>query len=377
MKPLDGITILDLTTNLPGPYATQLLVDLGAQVIKIENKRGDTTRYLPPHVDGVGAFFIAINEGKRSLVLDLKSEAGLDVLFKLVEKADILVEGFRPGVLVRLGASAKKLHEINPRLVIGSLSGYGSDGPYRDRPGHDANFLGYSGLLSVTVDDQNKEPVQAGVQIADIAGGAQFCVALLAALYRAEKTGHGTVVSASMFESALSVASVYLGMVMAGEKLEPGRMLLSGALPSYRLYKAKDGRWLTVGALEPKFWYRFCAAVGKDDWTNRHFDETLIAEVQSLIGSRDSKEWLELLEKNACVGPILSLEEALDDPQAQALGMVGKRRIQAPWRFDGERPAGHDHLSISPGSDRDSVLGDILGWNSDTIADFEQRGGFG
>lgn len=377
MKPLEGILVLDLTTYLPGPYASQLLADLGARVVKIESHRGDTTRFLPPHIDGVGAFFAALHEGKESLALDLKSGAGLELLFALAEKADILLEGFRPGVLARLGASADALHKRNPRLVIASLSGYGDAGPLRDIPGHDTNYLGYSGLMSLNVDNENREPVQAGVQIADMAGAMQFCIAVLAALYRAEKTGHGSVVTTSMFESALSMISVYLGMVMAGEELVPGRMLLSGALPSYRLYKAKDGRWLTFGPLEPKFWFKFCAAVGKDEWTNRHFDETLVPELSELFLSRESEEWLTLLEKDACVGPVLSLKEALGSPQAAALGMLGARRPKAPWRFNGQRPTSSDKLSPTPGSDRKTVLNDILGMDTETITDFENRGSFG
>jgi alpha-methylacyl-CoA racemase len=377
MKPIDGIRILDLTAYLPGPYATQLLADLGAEVIKVETKRGDTTRFLPPHIDGVGAFFAALHEGKQSIAIDLKNEAGLEVLFKLVEKADVLIEGFRPGVLQRLGASAEKLHSINPKLVIASLSGYGHDGPYRDQAGHDTNYMGYAGTLSITVDDTKKEPVQAGVQIADMAGAMQLCIAVLAAIYRAEKSGHGSVISCSMFESALSLISVYLGMVMAGQEIKPGQMLLSGALPSYRLYKAKDGRWLTFGPLEPKFWFKFCAAVGKDEWISRHFDDTLVPELQAFFESQDSSHWLALLEKEACVGPVLSLKEVLEDPHATALGMFGKRRVNAPWTFDGVRPSAGDNLSASPGSDRDAVLTDVLGWNKETIEDFEKRGSFG
>lgn len=377
MKALDGILVLDLTTYLPGPYASQLLADLGARVVKIENKRGDTTRFLPPHIDGVGAFFAALHEGKESLALDLKNEAGLELLFRLAEKADVLLEGFRPGVLARLGASAEELHKRNPRLVIASLSGYGDGGPLRDIPGHDTNYLGYSGLMSLNVDDHRQEPVQAGVQIADMAGAMQFCIAVLAALYRAEKTGHGSVVTTSMFESAMSLISVYLGMVMAGENLVPGRMLLSGALPSYRLYQCKDERWLTFGPLEPKFWMKFCAAVGKDEWISRHFDDSLVPELQSLFQTRDASEWLSLLEKDACVGPVLTLEEVLESPQAKELDMLGKRRVKAPWRFNGERPSSSDKLSTSPGSDRNAVLNDILGMNSEGIADFDSRGSFG
>lgn len=376
MKPLDGVTVLDLTPYLPGPYASQLLADMGARVIKVESRTGDPARHLPPQIKGVGAFFGAINQGKRSIVIDLKKNGGPELLLRLAEKADLLMEGFRPGVLARLGVGAEALRARNPRLVIASLSGYGVSGPDVQLPGHDINYLGYAGALSLFAEADGR-PVLPGVQVADSVGGLQFALACVAGLYRAEKSGQGCLIATSMFEASLSLISVYMGMVMGGEAIKPGAMLLSGALPVYGLYRAGDQRWVTLGALEPKFWQRFCELVEKPEWAARYADPELSADLSAMFSTRDAADWVALLGKEACVGPVLSLAEALEHPQARELGMVGERRIQAPWTFDGERPRAEDSLSPRPGSEGPALLGELLGCDEAAIEALREQGALG
>ena len=373
---LDGITILDLTTYLPGPYATGLLAQLGARVIKVESRSGDQTRPLPPQRDGVGAFFSELNRGKESIVLDLKNEAGRATLLELAGRCDALVEAFRPGVLARLGLPFERLRETNPKLVCASLSGFGDRGPWAARPGHDANYLGLSGAMGLSVDDEGR-PVLPGLQIADLAGGLQTALAVLAGLVKAGRTGQGCLITTSMYESAISLISVYLGMTAAGESLEPGRMLLSGLVPCYQVFIAKDGRSLTVCPLEPKFWMRFCALVEQPDWLSRGYDETLIPAMREHFLTRPAAEWVELLQDECCVGPVLTLAEVLESPQARALDLVDPRGIRAPWSIDGARPELPEHLAAKAGADRASILADLLELDEAEQARRADAGAFG
>ena len=262
MRPLDGITVLDLTRLLPGAAATMLLANFGADVIKIEEPTGDYARHMPPLVDGEGAVFRATNRGKKSLALDLKTEDGKQALRKLAAGADVLIEGFRPGVMTRLGLDYEALGPLNERLIYVSLTGYGQTGPLAGVAGHDINYIALGGLLDIT----GSIP---GAQIADLAGGSmQAAIGILLALLARQKTGRGQFVDVSMLDGvALEPAGASSRGLRRHRRPLPtaGSTALSGRFACYHTYRAADGRWLAVGALEPKFWAALCGKLGRPD----------------------------------------------------------------------------------------------------------------
>ncbi len=344
MVPLAGIRVLDLTRLLPGPFATLCLVDLGAEVIRVESPGDeDLVRAIPPAhaaTDGgpaVGALFAALNRGKRSIVLDLKSAGGAETLLRLAERADVVVEGFRPGVLDRLGIGWERLHARNRRLSLCSLSGYGQSGPLRDRAGHDLNYEALAGVLGIG-GPADGPPAHAGIPIADLAASLTAVGSILAALLARERaelaspgSGRGTCLDVSMYDAALSLMTLHLAGQLAGETMRRGAAALSGKDPNYRAYRTRDGRWLAVANLEPKFWRRFVEAVGREDLAHEALRamgdpearRRLHDELERLIASRTLAEWRERLDgADACVEPVLEGEEVLAHPHAQARGAV-------------------------------------------------------
>src|SRR6266545_2441290 len=249
-RPLDGICVLDLSRLLPGPFLTMVLSDMGADVVKVEDPRlGDYMRQIPPARAGMSGRFLAVNRGKRSLALDLKTEAGVDAFLRMVERADVVVESFRPGVMARLGVGWDALERRNPRLVLCSISGYGQDGPYVERAGHDLNYIGLAGVLAMG-GTRGGAPAMPGVQIADLVGRA--------------RTGRGAWLDISMTEGALALLAAELGNIEAGaETPTRGRASLNGGMACYGVYETRDGKYVSVGALEPKFWLAFNRAIGR------------------------------------------------------------------------------------------------------------------
>ncbi len=330
--PLMGVRILDLTRLLPGGYATQLLADWGADVIKVEDPRGgDPARWSQPLVDGTSLYFLALNRNKRSLAIDLKAPAGRDALLRLIATADVLIESFRPGVMDRLGLGPAALRAQFPRLVYCAITGYGQDGPAQQRAGHDLNYLGYAGVLDMNRAAPDQPPVLPPAQLADLAGGALPAVmGILAALVGRSVSGQGDVVDVSMLDGALALQPLAAVVALAtGHAPRPGQPQLHGGDPVYGIYATLDGRYLTLAALEPKFWERFCQLVGQPEWIPLHGvadparREGLRREIAALFATRTQTEWLALLaDEDACVGPVLSLSEALADPQIQARHMV-------------------------------------------------------
>jgi len=315
--PLAGIHVLDLTRLYPGAYATLLLSDLGADVVKVEDReRGDYLR----EIDG-GGQFEALNRGKRSLSIDLKSLHGPALLQRLCAAADVLVEGFRPGVLGKLGCGPRALVEKNPRLVVCSLTGYGQDGPWAARAGHDIGYVALAGVLARN--GLGEVPVLPGVQIADFAGGSlQAVIGILAALYERERTGRGRTLDISMCEGAMQFLIPHSGSLAAGQPPQArGDDVLSGSRPCYRVYACSDGSAVALGALEPKFWSAFCAAVGKPDWESRGFDSSLAPEVDALFRSASRDEWVSRLQPaDCCLEPVLEPNELRGHPQHRARG---------------------------------------------------------
>ena len=306
-----------------------MLADLGAEVIKVEEPTlGDPTRRSPPLIDGQSAPFDQVNRNKKSIALDLKQQAGKEIFLKLASTADCVLEQFRPGVVARLGVGYDAVAAINPRVVYCSLSGFGQNGPHRRRSGHDLNYLALSGVLGLTTDDQGR-PFIPGVQVADLAGGMIAAFAILAALFARERTGRGQYVDVSMFDVMLSMLPIPAAHHFAGHALGVGdKYVLSGAYPFYNVYQTKDAQYMTLGALEPKFWANFCARAGREDLIPRQFDsgeqrEDLFNQIREVFKSRTRAEWIELMvDSDCCCEPVLSISEAFEHEQTRAREMV-------------------------------------------------------
>jgi alpha-methylacyl-CoA racemase len=342
--PLEGIKVLDLSRLLPGGFCSLLLADFGADVLKVEDTgMGDYIRFSPPYYEGAhesakSALFLSLNRNKRSIRLDLKTEPGREVLLRLVREHDVVLESFRPGVLDRLGVGYERMREANPGIVYCAISGYGQSGPKRTASGHDMNYLGLIGLLGLT-GELGGEPVQAAGQIADLGGGALMAAfGILAALHerdgapardgRPERagSGEGQIVDVSMADGALSWLAMVAGAYFAdGTVPRRGELPLAGSLVCYRPYECADG-WVTLGALEPKFWQAWCRGVGREDLIAKQFERPgsdAHAQVQEIFKTRDRADWEAFARKHdCCLEPVLELDEALSSELVREREMV-------------------------------------------------------
>ncbi len=392
MSALSGLRVLDLSRLLPGGFCSLLLADFGADVLKVEDTgMGDYVRWAPPYHEGVedsakSALFLALNRGKRSIRVNLKEERGREVLLRLVREHDVLLESFRPGVLDRLGVGYDRLREENPGLVYCAITGYGQDGPYRTRSGHDMNYLGLVGLLGLT-GEEGGPPIQAAGQIADLGGGALMAAfGILAALRERDRSGEGQLVDVSMADGSLS----WLGMVAAshfagGGVPRRGGLDLAGGYVCYRPYACSDG-WVTLGALEPKFWQAWCRGVGREDLIEKQFDppgSETHAEVERVFSGRTREEWREFASQvDCCLEPVLDLDEALQSELVRAREMVvaiDQPGAQKPVRLLGSpvkmsRTPADPH---SPGPELGEHTVEVLaalGYSHDEIAALEETG---
>jgi crotonobetainyl-CoA:carnitine CoA-transferase CaiB-like acyl-CoA transferase len=347
--PLSGIRVLDLTRLLPGAYCTMLLADMGADVIKIEEPSGgDYMRWMPPLVDGQSTLFNALNRNKRSVTLNLKSDAGRDLLLSLVDRADVLVEGNRPGVMDRLGLGWRVIHARNPALVMCSITGYGQDGPLASHAGHDINYMATSGALGQN-GAKNSPPVPLAVQVADIGGGGlQPAVAILGALVGVQRGDEGRWLDVSMTDGAVSWQALVLAQVAAGEPVGRGDQRLTGRYACYRVYECKDGGYYSVGALEPKFWSALCDVVGRPDLVELHLatgeeGERAHRAMEEVFRSRTRAEWEHRFEGlEVCCEPVLDMSEVTSHPQVTARDLILETpggvevrpavRMRADWR---------------------------------------------
>jgi alpha-methylacyl-CoA racemase len=335
-RPLEGLRVLDLTRLLPGGFCTLLLADLGADVLKVEDTSGgDYIRWMPPYYGGkeqredgtASAYFLALNRNKRSLKIDLKHPEGRDVLLRLAEDHDVLVESFRPGVMERLGLGYDALEKRNPRLVYCAISGYGQNSPLRERSGHDINYLALAGLLGLT-GKVGGPPIQSAGQIADLGGGGLMAaVGILAALRERERSGAGQVVDISMFDGALSWLSMVIARFFCEKQVpERGELELAGGILCYFPYKTKGGDWVSLGALEPKFWQNWCDGVGRPELKEKQFEHPSSEagkKVAAIFRRRTREEWTAFAaEHDCCLEPVLDLEEALTHEQTIARHMV-------------------------------------------------------
>lgn len=306
MRPLAGLRVVDLSRLLPGPFLTSILADLGADVVKVEAPGvGDETRLIPPEVEGAGYAFAAANRGKRSIVLDLKSAGGVEVAHRLAQRADVLVESFRPGVMDRLGLSDAALAAANPRLVRCSLVGY-PPGENRDDPGHDLNYQALAGLLALG----GGEPAMPRAQVADMGGALYAATGILAALLARERTGHGARVEVALSDAATAFNALPLARVAAGQDVDDEGWELTGQVPCYRTYRCGDGRHVAFAPLEPKFWARFCDATGVDPSLQFDRSREAHATLEALFAARPAAEWLrELRAAGVPITPVLAPAE--------------------------------------------------------------------
>lgn len=314
--------MLDLSRLLPGPFLTMVLADLGAEVVKIEDpKVGDYLRVFPPTKGGVAGRYLAVNRGKRSLALDLKQPTHHAAFMRMVERADVVVESFRPGVMAKLGLGYDVLAAVNPRLVMCSISGYGATGPYAHRAGHDLNYVGLAGVLAMGAEGAGRPPAMPGVQIADLAGGALWsATGILAALVGRERTGRGAHLDISMTEGALALLAAELGNLDCGARPTRGAETLNGGVACYGVYRTADDRYLAVGALEPKFWIAFSTAIGRKPDVSELVapparQEAIRAELAAILATKTRDEWVTILAAHdCCAEPVLELDELAAHP---------------------------------------------------------------
>jgi crotonobetainyl-CoA:carnitine CoA-transferase CaiB-like acyl-CoA transferase len=306
-----------------------ILADLGADVLKIEPpETGEPVRSIPPKLNREGAFFLALNRNKRSMTLNLKSSRGKDIFLRLASSFDVVLESFRAGTAERLGVHYEAVKKANPSIVYCSLSGYGQNGPYSRRSSHDINYLALSGILSIT-GLKNSGPVLPGIQLADVSGALYAVVGILASLLHRNAGGAGQHVDVSMLDGCVSLVGLHM-MKYFVDGILPGRetMLTNGVLPCYRVYKTRDERWMALGALEPKFWERFCRLANREDLIDRQFPpdeerDEVIGAVESIFLERTRKEWMELFSReDVCCEPVKNFPEALEDPQISSRGMI-------------------------------------------------------
>jgi crotonobetainyl-CoA:carnitine CoA-transferase CaiB-like acyl-CoA transferase len=391
--PLSSLKILDFSTLLPGPFASMMLADLGADIVRVEAPhRPDVVRAMPSFGGEMSAWHALLNRSKRSLALDLKKPGAADVVKDLVKTYDIVLEQFRPGVMDRLGVGYEALGQVNPRLIYCALTGYGQTGPYRDRAGHDNNYLALAGVMNHT-GRKESGPLPLGVQVADVGGGSFGAITgILAAVIHRLQTGEGQFVDISMFDGAVAwnapVTSHYL---VGGQNQEWESMRLNGG-SYYDFYRTSDGRYLSVGSLEPKFWTGFCQAIERPDLVEDGFktddlarQQTLKLEIQKTVGSRTFDEWISIFAKiDVCVEPVMTVSEMVDHPQTQSRQMIvevpkpdgtSQRQVGSPFKFSKNKPT-YKHTGPSLGQHTTEVLAEI-GYSQEKIGQLREAGVFG
>ncbi|MCL5982575.1 MAG: CoA transferase [Firmicutes bacterium] len=347
MDLLKGIRVLDLTRLYPGPFCTMLLADMGAEVIKVESpSEGDYMRLMGPMDGELSLYFRLLNRNKKSMTLNLKKQEGVELFLRLAREADVVVEGFRPGVVEALGIGYQAVQSANPEIIYCSISGYGQDGPYRERAGHDINYIALAGILGLTGSKEGP-PVVPSVQIGDVGGGSQMAVmSILAALLARFRGGGGRYLDVAMLDGLVAWLPLAAAELFAGRSAERGGMMLNGGVACYGVYRTADDGYMSLGALEPKFWAEFCRAVGREDLAAQQYQpdqKSLQQEVAAIFSSRSRREWEEIFGPvDACCEPVLGLAEAFAHLQSQARGLLGSQVLAFPVKISGQdrRPDG-------------------------------------
>ncbi|MHB1420024.1 MAG: CaiB/BaiF CoA transferase family protein [Bacillota bacterium] len=388
MIALEGIKVLDLTRLLPGPFCTMFLADFGAEVIKVEEPgQGDYGRVSQPLINGVGSRHLLLNRNKKSITLNMKSPEGREIFLAMARDADIIVESFRPGVTKRLGIDYATIKEINPKIIYCAISGYGQDGPYEQVAGHDLNYISIAGLLGNS-GVRGGPPVIPGVQVADLGGGGMLAVVgILMALVARERQGVGQFVDISMLDGSVAWLVEAAARLFAGENLRRGEQRLTGGLACYQVYETKDGKFISVGALEEKFWRNLCTKLGREDLIPMHQgppeqQQETIAILRGIFKSKNRDQWaLELFYADVCCAPVLNMEEAFIDPQVMHRGMVvesehpvaGKiRQMGSPLKLS-ETPAQLNTPAPELGEHNTDILS-ALGYSSEQIKKLREAG---
>jgi crotonobetainyl-CoA:carnitine CoA-transferase CaiB-like acyl-CoA transferase len=299
---LQGIKILDLSTLLPGPLCSMFLAELGAEVIKVESPSGDPMRYFENKV-GKSPYFASLNRNKKSIVINLKTDEGKGIFRKLAKDADVILEGFRPGKVNSLGIGYEEIRKINPKIIYCSITGYGQKGPLKEKAGHDLNYSALSGLLDVL----SEKPIVPGVQIADVGSAMIAAFSIVTSLLKKEREGKGNYIDVSIFDSAISL----IGMHIAHSSVSKNKnTILSGKKACYNVYETKDGKFVSLGAVERKFWASFCKVVGRQNLLEKQLDDDIVDEVKRIFIAKDLKEWIALNEKHDfCCEPVKKLSE--------------------------------------------------------------------
>ncbi len=385
---LEGIRILDLSLLMPGPFGTRYLADFGAEVIKIEYKDvPDLARYVPPLVGdeshkGKHSFFHHIlNRNKKSISINLRSPDGVNLFKELTKTADVIVEQFRPGVVKKLGIGYEEIKKINPKIIYVSITGYGQDGPYRDIPGHDINYTGFSGLASLHK-ARDGEPVLPGIQIADLfGGGLHAAMGILTALIARGKTGEGQYIDISMMDGCVSFLPYILQpYLVEREKKDIKENTFCGGLISYQIFKCKDGKYITVGAVEPKFQVAFFEAIGKEDLLGKDGTKDILIEINKAFLTKTRDEWCEIFKEiDTCVAPLNEIWEVEDDPQVKARNMIidvdtphGKmKQIGFPIKMS-ETPASYKFAAPQIGEHTNEILSE-LGYSEEEIIELMEK----
>lgn len=326
---LTGIKVLDLSRMLPGPFCSMILADLGAEVIKVESHLvGDLMRRAPPYVGEESCYFMSVNRNKRSLALNLKRSEGREIFLQLAQTSDVIIEGFQPGHAKRLGIAYDDIQSRNPDIVYCSISGYGQEGPYGDRAGHNINYVALAGMLDLS-GAPSAAPAVPGVQTADIGGALFAAIGILSALVARSRNGTGTYIDASLFHSTLSMMTFSAATLISSEApVERRQRHLSGLYPCYNVYQTKDDRYMALGALEGVWWGDFCEAIGREDLIAAQFPpegqrESVIAELRRIFAERTQEEWVDFFaDKNLCCEPVNTLQEALTLPVVKDWGML-------------------------------------------------------
>ena len=386
--PLASLKILDFSTLLPGPFGTMVLADWGAEVVRIESHtRPDMVRMLPPLQEGVSAAHAYLNRSKKSLALDLKKPGGPDIVKALVKDYDIVVEQFRPGVMDRLGVGYEALKAVNPGVIYCSITGYGQTGPYKDRAGHDLNYLSIAGITGYN-GRKAGGPAPINVQVADVAGGGYHAVmAILAAVVHRQQTGEGQYIDVSMTDAAFSMHALTAPLALVGG-IEPAleeTQLNGGSF--YDCYETADGRYLSVAGLEPQFFAQFVTALGHPEWSGRGLalnlpmQMELKQEIAEVIKTRNYAEWCEVFAGlDCCVEPVLSFSEACEHPQIRARDLLvevptasgTQKQLASPVKFSGTRPR-YDHIGAVLGQHTRAIL-EAAGISEEQITALLQAG---
>lgn len=381
--PLAGLKVLDFSTLLPGPFATMMLADLGAEVLRVESpSRPDMVRLMPPLAsDGNSAAHGYLNRSKRSIAIDLKSPDGVDIIKRLVKDYDIVVEQFRPGVMDRLGVGYEALKAVNPGLIYCSITGYGQDGPYKDRAGHDMNYLAIAGVLGYN-GRRESGPAPISVQVADVAGGScHGVIGILAAVIHRSASGEGQYIDISMTDAAFSLHALTApGALMGGEQPDLEATQLNGG-SFYDCYRTADGRHFSVGGLEPQFFMQFCAAIGRPELAPQGLDlrpasvAALKQAIQAEMEKKTYAEWSVIFAAlDSCTEPVLSFAEAVEHPHVQARELViaveqldggRQRQLASPIKFS-KTPPVYRHSGVSLGQHTRDVLREV-GYSDDEI----------